>query len=69
MDVLFFPDPALPWKQAPKPLRVPPVPLYHFVSGPKEERKKRKKEEKEEGAFRERRAFKKSLEVKALKSL
>ncbi|CAJ1359530.1 unnamed protein product [Effrenium voratum] len=34
LDVLFLPDPALPWKQVPPPLRIPPVPLYHFVHGP-----------------------------------
>eukprot|EP00913_Durusdinium_trenchii_P003982 g3687.t1 len=34
LEVLFYPDPALPWKQAPPPLHIPPVPLYHFVHGP-----------------------------------
>ena len=34
LDVVFYPDPALPWKQALAPLRIPAVPLYHFVHGP-----------------------------------
>eukprot|EP00435_Cladocopium_sp_Y103_P021372 s78_g5.t1 len=34
LDVAFYPDPALPWKQALEPLRIPAVPLYHFVHGP-----------------------------------
>ncbi|CAE7832503.1 unnamed protein product, partial [Symbiodinium necroappetens] len=34
LQVRFLPDPSLPWKQVPSPLRIPSLPLYHLVRGP-----------------------------------